>query len=425
MKFLTAHQTITILLSLAWRNLWRHRRRTVITLSSISLGFGLAVICISLQDGGHNSMVRNGIKLGEGHLTVQNREYLSTPANYKFIRNGRLVGEKIDRLAIDGQVAPRVALQVLASTANNSLGAGLEGMDVELDPRVRMLKPHLIAGQWLTAGDGRELLIGSGMARRLKAKVGSKIIIMAGKKSGDFEPQLGRVRGIFSSGITAMDDFLILCDISFGRRFLMGEGGVAAQQPLTRFAVFLNEPDRLAFWKKQLQDNVAGGDVQVLDWQQMMPQLVQYIIVDDAFSYGMLLMILLLIVFGIVNTVLMSVLERTREFGLLRVLGLSRRYLLALVFCESLLLSFLAVITGWVLGGALHFYLAAHGIDFSAYMPEGTQIVGTVMDPVIRSELSWPRIVQLTVIIFAATLASGIYPAIKAARVTPVAALRT
>ncbi|MCW8928323.1 MAG: FtsX-like permease family protein, partial [Gammaproteobacteria bacterium] len=163
----------------------------------------------------------------------------------------------------------------------------------------------------------------------------------------------------------------------------------------------------------------------VLDWQEMMPQLVQFIILDDAGNYVFLTLILIMVVFGILNTVLMSVLERTREFGLLRALGISRHHLLWLVFCESLLLSFLAVVIGWLVGGSTHLWFSHHGIDFSALMSGGTQMMGTFMDPVVYTELSRERVVQLTTIVFAATLASGIYPAIKAARVTPVEALRT
>ena len=157
----------------------------------------------------------------------------------------------------------------------------------------------------------------------------------------------------------------------------------------------------------------------------MMPQLVQFLFIDDAGNYIFLLLILVLVVFGIVNTVLMSVLERTREFGLLRALGLGRRHLLTLVFFESLLLGVLAVAIGWAIGGGAHLWLAQVGIDMAALMGDNTQMMGTFIDPVIRTELSTERVIQLTLIIFAATLGSGIYPAIKAARVTPVQALRT
>ncbi len=414
-----------MLMTLAWRNLWRHSRRTLITLSSIAIGFGLAVFSIGIGDGSHNSMVRNAIKLGDGHLTVQSPDYREAPANHKFIADGRRLLEQLQAMGIAGRVAPRISLQVLASTANNSVGAALEGMDMGSDPRVSMLKPKLVAGHWVEPGDNRGILIGDGMARKLKVKVGGKVVLMAGKQGGDSQAQLGRVRGIFDSHVDELDDFLVLSDLTLARYFLVGEGGDPQRQPVTRFGLFLDDPDTMAHWKSAVKSVLANAPVVVLDWQEMMPDLVQFIVIDDAGNYVFLSLILIMVVFGILNTVLMSVLERTREFGLLRALGLGRRHLLALVFCESLLLSLLAVMSGWIAGGGTHWWFSRHGFDFTAFLGEGTTVMGTFIDPVIYTELSQGRVMELTAIVFAATLASGIYPALKAARVTPVQALQT
>lgn len=416
---------LRVLFNLAWRNIWRHRRRTLITLSSIAIGFGLAVLSIGIGDGSHNSMIRNAIKLGEGHITIQPRGYLEAPANYKYIADGQSLTTQLAALHISGSVQPRISLQVLASTASNSVGAAIEGLSAVDDPRAELLRPMLLQGEWLQPDDDRGLLIGDGMARKLKAKLGSKIVVMAGKQGGDSQAQLGRVRGIFDSHMDEMDDFLILSDLQFARHFLVGEGANPAQRPVTRVAIFLDNEEQMTEWKQRLRETIDLTHLVALDWREMMPQLVQFVVIDDAGNYVFLLLILMLVVFGIVNTVLMSVLERTREFGLLRALGMSRYHLLLLVFCESLLLSLLAVVIGWLVGGSLHLWFSSHGIDFSAMMAEGTSIMGTFMDPVVYTELSADRVIQLTLIIFVATLASGIYPAIKAARVTPVEALRT
>ena len=425
MSYRHSRMPLGVLFSLAWRNIWRHRRRTIITLSSIAIGFGLAVLSIGIGDGSHNSMVRNAIKLGEGHITVQPRGYLEAPANYKYIADGSSLSEQLDSVNIDGSVQPRVSLQVLASTANNSVGAALEGMAAIDDPRALMLQPMLIDGKWLKSDDKRGILIGDGMARKLKVKLGSKVVVMAGKQGGDSQAQLGRVRGIFDSKVDELDDFLVISNLGFAQLFLEGEGAELAQQPITRYAIFLNDEEQMGEWKAQVRNVIDEEEMVALDWQEMMPQLVQFIVIDDAGNYVFLSLILILVVFGIVNTVLMSVLERTREFGLLRALGMSRYHLLLLVFCESLLLSILAVVIGWIVGGSIHFWFAEHGIDFSDLMAEGTSIMGTFMDPVVYTELSFDRVTQLTTIIFIATLTSGIYPAVKAARVTPVEALRT
>jgi len=420
-----SHLPLSMLLMLAWRNVWRHRRRTLITLSSIAIGFGLAVLFIGIGDGSHNSMIRNAIKLGDGHITIQPESYLQAPANYKYISDGVTLSTALDALNINGSVSARISLQVLASTANNSVGAALEGFVSNNDQRQQMLEPLLIDGSWIEAGDHRGIVIGDGMARKLKVKVGSKVVLMAGKRGGDSQAQLGRVRGIFDSHVDELDDFLVLSDLQFAQYFLAGEGAIIAQAPVTRFAVFLDDPDSITYWNTLIKSAIDNDSVAVLDWQEMMPQLVQFIIIDDAGNYVFLILILIMVVFGIVNTVLMSVLERTREFGLLRALGLGRRHLLLLVFCESLLLSVLAVVIGWIVGGGTHWWFSQHGIDFSALMPDGTALMGTFMDPVIYTELSWDRVTQLTTIIFVTTLLSGIYPAIKAARITPVEAIRT
>ena len=415
-----------VLLKLAWRNLWRHRKRTIITLSSIGIGFGLAVLSIGIGDGSHNSLVRNAIKLGEGHLTVQPRGFLEAPANHKFLENGQALMQKLKTLHIPGNIEPRISLQVLASTASNSVGAALESLVDVNDPRVKTLQPQLTAGAWIKAGDHRGLVIGAGMARKLKVHVGSKVVLMAGKQGGDSQAQLGRVRGIFKSQVPELDDYLILSDLEFGRYFLQGEGADVTKQPLTRIAIFLDDPDTLYSWKSKIKTAIEDNATVALDWQEMMPQLVQFILIDNAGNYVFLVFILIMVVFGVLNTVLMSVLERTREFGLLRALGLSRRHLLSLVFCESILLSLLAVAVGWVFGIGTHLWFSSHGIDFTSLVgSEGTVMMGSFMDPVIYTELSWDRVIQLTTIIFCATLGSGIYPAIKAARVTPVEALRT
>ena len=419
LKILPAH----LLIMLAWRNLWRHRRRTLITLSSIAIGFGLAVLFIGLGDGSHNSMIRNAIKLGEGHVTVQPNDYLIAPANHKFITHGKSIANELGKLEIQGQVNPRISLEVLASTANNSVGTALEGVANADDRRFAVLRQDLIQGDGDIFRMERGVLIGEKLAKKLKAKIGSKIVIMAGKQGGDSQSQLARVAGVFQSGLNEIDSYVIVSNLQFARQFLIGEGGAEELEPVTRYAVFLDGPDSVTEWVDLLNTTFGKNNISVLDWQQMMPQLVQFIAIDDAGNYVFLVLILIMVVIGIINTVLMSVLERTKEFGLLRALGVNRTYLLLLVFCETLFLSMLSVFCGWIAGGSIHWWFSHYGIDFSELM--STEMAGTHMDSIIYTELSLDRVIQLTCIILAATLITGIYPAIKAARVTPVEALHT
>ena len=409
--------------NLAWRNLWRNRRRTIITVSMIAFGFALAVVTIGLGDGGHNSMIRNAIRLGDGHLTVQPRDYLQSPANHRFLRGGGDVLTQVQAAGLAGRVAPRVALQLLASSATNAIGVALQGIEPGHDPLHDVLGDSLVAGDWLERGDHRGLLIGEALSRKLDADVGNKVVLMAGGRDGETISELGRVRGIFRTGVEELDGYVVLSDLAMARQFLYAEGGEAARAPLTRVAVFLDDPDLLPVAKTRLVGAVTAGEAVVLDWQEMMPQLVSFIIVDDVGNYIWLVFILVMVAFGILNTILMSVLERTREFGLLRALGISPVQLLVLVLLETILLACIALVIGWVIALGGHAYFAIKGLDLSA-MGEGMLMSsGAIMDPILRTELSGGRVTALTLIVFATTLLAGIYPAVRAARVSPVAAL--
>ncbi|HKI97281.1 MAG TPA: FtsX-like permease family protein [bacterium] len=412
------------LITLAWRNLWRNRRRTLITVSTVTIGFALAVFAIGLGDGGHEQMIRSAINMGEGHITIQPKGYLAAPSNSLYLAHGAALMAHLPISQADGKVAPRVFLQVLVSTAYNSLGVGLQGIQPENDPFANLLQPYLVQGEWLHPGDAYGVLLGDKMAEKLHVHVGSKLAIMAGGADGNVESRLGHVRGIFRSRLEQLDGFLMLSTLDFARPLLPGYKPGQDDQAVTRLAIFLHNPkQQAAIFARLKADHLSDGVV--LDWQEMMPQVVNFVFVDDLFNYIWLGFILVMVAFGIANTIFMSALERTREFGLLRALGMKGREVLALMICETVLLALVSMALGWLVGGGAHLYFATYGLDLSGVYPGGFETAGMWMDPVIYPSLSLGRITSLTAIVFFTTLLSGLYPAFKAAGISPVAALRT
>lgn len=426
-------KTLCLLFSLAWRNLWRHPRRTLITVSTISLGLVLAIFFIGIGDGSHQAMVRQAISLGEGHITVQPEDYVASPHNQLFLAQGLDIKAKIDALGLPVHVAPRMALNSLASTAYQSEGVRLLGLTPEQDPFVQaLIKNHPVDGEALIADDAQGVWLGIALAKRLRVSVGGKIVVVAGRQNADALSHLFRVRGVFKTGIEDLDRYLMVSSLTAAHH-LVAESPERVASAATRLALFLESDDALmaqhAIVTAAVRDagiaKAGETEIAVLPWQEIMPDLVQFIAVDDAGNYVFLTLILVLVIFGIVNTILMSVLERTREFGLLCALGIRPAHLWILVTVESLLLGLLASAIGWILGAGVHLWFATQGLDLSGMLSAGTQVMGTVMDPIIYAQLSMDRVVQLTVIVIGATLLSGLYPAFKAARVSPLQAMRT
>jgi ABC-type lipoprotein release transport system permease subunit len=406
-----------ILPKLAWRNLWKNRRRTLITMTMISVGFALALISLGVSDGSHNQMIRNAVRLGSGNLTVEHEDYPDEPSNDKLVAEASALRDRIRGVPGIRNVSERIIVMGLIYTADNSAGVAILGVDPSSDMSRKTLEPKIIEGRYLKDDEKRGVLIGADMARRLKTSVGGKAVVTAQDASGQISSQLVRVRGIFRTGINEMDGYLAQVSLPLARALLgVSEGA-------TQLAIFLENEKHQARIKEAIEPLVSVPKAAVFDWQEVMPDLVLFVQMDNAGAYIFMGIIMVVVALGILNTVLMSVLERTREFGLMVALGMDPRRLLALVVLETTLLSLVSLGVGAILGFGAHLYFAAHGLDMGFASEEQLTMAGTVVDSVLYSELASGRVLLLVGIVFSVTLAVGIYPAIRASRVDPVRAI--
>jgi ABC-type lipoprotein release transport system permease subunit len=279
------------------------------------------------------------------------------------------------------------------------------------------LESEIIAGRYLEDHDKRGVLIGADLARRLKTSVGGKAVVTAQDASGQISSQLVKVRGIFHTGISEMDGYFAQVSLPLARALLgVSEGA-------TQLAVFLENEKDQARVREEIKPMISGPEASVFNWEDIMPDLVLFVQMDNAGTYIFMGIIMVVVTLGILNTILMSVLERTREFGLMIALGMDPRRLLRLVVLETMFLSLLSLGVGAILGFGAHLYFAEHGFDMGYASEEQLTMAGTVFDPVLYSELAPARVLLLLGIVFSVTLAVGIYPAIRAARVDPVRAI--
>jgi ABC-type lipoprotein release transport system permease subunit len=406
-----------ILPKLAWRNLWKNQRRTLITMTMISVGFALALISLGIADGVHNQMIRNAVRLGSGNLTVEHRDYPDEPSNDKLVVEASALRDRIQGVPGIRNVSERIIVMGLIYTADNSAGVALFGVDPASDMTRKTLEPKIIEGRYLKDQDKRGVLIGADLARRLKTSVGNKAVVTAQDASGQISSQLVKVRGVFRTGIDEMDGYFAQVSLPLTRELLGVSDGA------TQLAVFLENEKHQARIKEAIEPLISGPKARVFDWEEVMPDLVLFVQMDNAGTYIFMGIIMVVVALGILNTILMSVLERTREFGLMVALGMDPRRLLGLVVLETAFLSLISLGVGAILGFGAHLYLAEHGFDMGFVTQEQLTMAGAVFDSVIYSELAPDRVLLLVGIVFSVTFLAGIYPAIRAARVDPVRAI--
>lgn len=410
---------MSILVTLAWRNLWRHPRRTLLTAGAVALGLALVLLFLGLQDGQHAQMIESAVRMGSGHVLVQTPEYqrrrgielvVPTPLAERVVDWARQRGDV-------EAVVPRAFASALLSSADGSTGVTLVGVDPAAEASVSRLAARVAAGRFLAPSDRGVVVIGSGVRRLLEAGPGSRVVAMAqGARGGELRSALYRVVGVVHTGLAEVDEGLVLAPLASVGEFL-DLGGVH------QVALILHE----AGDARRLAAAASGAfpKLEALTWAEADPQLEAFIRVDDVGTYLFDAIFFVLIGFMVFNTLLMSVLERGREMALLGALGLSAPRRLALVLLEGLLLAGLAGAVGVGLGLAGHTYFRLHGLPLAWFTRQTVEAAGVVLDPVMYSRLTPGRVAAAVALVLSLTLALASLAARHAARPVDANLLKT
>jgi putative ABC transport system permease protein len=418
---------------MAWRNLWRHTRRTLLTALAFAIGVFLLIISLGLGDGMHEKMIETGVRLGSGHVVVEPRDARKTVGELHYLSGATAerAEDVLDRAEIRDSVqgwAPRLLASGLVSSANNSTGVQIVGGVPERERQVALLPDKIVEGTFLEeSGRSVPAVIGDGLAGKLGVGLGSKIVLMT-QAGSEIQSQLLRVGGIFSTGLGDVDRRLVAVRLSDLQAMIQRPGAVS------HLAVFLDSsehtsPAREAIARRlresfAAESAAADGSPAVLTWQQAMPELEQFIVVDDAGNYLFNGVVLFMVSLGVLNTILMAVLERRREFSLLLALGMRPRRIAGMVVLESMLLTGLGTGIGLLAGLGFHFYFATHGLDFGSLMDQSFSVAGVSIDTVVYSYLYPGRIEWTLAYVAILGLAASLYPALRAARTDPTGAAR-
>ena len=424
---------VLLLVKIGWRNLWRNPRGTLLTALALGLGLTLLLISLGLLDGSHEQLVRNAVRFGTGHVVIQAQGYQDTgslelllPAQVVSTAGEFMHGEAMKHV-LRG-MSPRLLASGLLSSAANASGVSMMGVIPKEERAVSLIPKRIVEGNYLNDDQQSGVVIGAELARKLAVKVGGKVVLMtqavqapgteaADADEGEMQSTLLRVNGIFRTGIQAIDAHVIQLPLPEAQELLGVPGRV------NQVAVLLEREGDSPMVAQSLRKQLTGLPVEVLTWRESMPTLAQSFVLDEAFNYVMNGVVLAMVGLGILNTILMRVLERRYEFGLCSALGLRPVQLAVMVIGESLALTAISLALGLVLGLSVQHYFATAGLDlrwfFKSSLPSAL-----VFDPIIYSRLSVTRIASSVGTVFLTATIISFYPALKAARTELPGALR-
>jgi ABC-type lipoprotein release transport system permease subunit len=414
-------------LRLAWRAFWRHKRRSLIAAVAVALGLALTLFMLGTADDAHRRMAEMGIRLGSGHVLVQGEGYQEQQTLDHLVEQPERVIEAARKIPHVDQVVQRINANGLLSSGEASAPVMFSGVDPELEPQVSDIasEKKRVAGGYLRAraqmpfsNQPADIYLGKQLAKTLHAELGDRLVLTATPRGGGRPTSAAFfVRGIFRSGITDIDSFIVQIPIGEARQLL--RIGPRA----TQVSLLLDDLDQTQRVTAALNAALAGEDgIEVLPWQRALKELYDALVIDDGGAYVTLAIIFFLVCIGIFNTLLMSVVERTREFGVMMALGTSQRRMFGVVVAESGVLALIGTLLGLGLGLALHLWVASSGIDLVGDNPY--EIAGVVFEGKIYSRLSAAVCLRWSLLVFGIVVICGLYPAWRATRLQPVEAMR-
>jgi len=401
---------------MAWRNVWRHKRRTLLTVAAIAFAVAISVFMRGLQRGTYEQMINNVIRINTGYLQIHKKGFWDNKTlKYTFKPEDHFL-EILSRQPQITSFAQRAEANGLASAEENTNGVLIIGLDPQAEAKATTLKEKIKKGKFLSEEIPQGTIVGEELAKNLNTDLGDQITLLVQGFDGSLGAGLYSVEGIFRTGDPELDRSVVFLNLKAAQElFWLGDR-------ISQILIFVDDISNL---KRVAQNLRAGLDLksyEVMTWDELMPELVQLIAFDNASGQLFLALLIVVVAFGILNTVLMNVFERVKEFGVMMALGMQPKKIVGLVFIESTLLSLMGVVFGNIVGFGLNLYFLHHPISLSESLARAMEEFGFTAKLFVKPTFS--TFLEVSIAVFVVSLIMTIYPTIKATRFKPVEALR-
>ncbi len=399
------------MLLLAWRNIVRNARRSLITIAAVALGLAALLFLWGFNDGVHNSMMRNLQQVIIGSIQIHQQGFFRSPKLTRDIRRPDEVRAALRDFK--GPVGWRLRAFALAAGDDASEGLVLLGVDPQRERGVTRIADKVSRGRFLAAGDATTCVLGLTTARNLGVEVGDDIVLLSEDRFGSLAADRFRLVGIIDSGEMGIDRGLAIVPLDYMQDWLSMQGRYSE-------AVLQTDRDGLEDITRRLRARLEPQGYEVLRWYDMYPVMKQWVDLENGFYYIFLGIVLLIVAAGIMNTVLMSMLERVREFGVMMALGCGRWRLAGIVVTESLMLGLIGTVLGTAAGLGLVAFFHQTGIDLSSQMDT---IQRFYIDTVVRTEIDTDHLFNSVLAVLLAASVASLVPVWRVLRLQPVEAI--
>ncbi len=402
-----------MLISLAWKNIWRNKKRSLIVFAAIIFGLWGGLISGAIMMGFGESMVNSAIDRDLSHIQLHKKRYSENKEITDFIPDALAIMDTLRNMSAVSNVAGRTVIEGMGASPASVFGVKIIGIDPSESMKVTDIHKKLIEGNYFETNDRNPVVIGSKLAERLKLKLRSKIVLSFQGLDGSIIYTACRVVGIFKTESSMFDEMHLFALQKDLFRLLNTE------PVIHEIAVRVKSARLLPAAYGEIKSDFEH--LSVMNWMEIAPEIAFTASYMEGFTYLFVAIILLALLFGITNTMLMSVVERVRELGILIAVGMKRSKVFMMILWETIMLSVTGGILGMITGGVTIFYYYRSGMDFSIVADSMASFGASA---VVYPFLPFSMYIIITFMIIIAANIAAILPAWKAIHLLPSEAIR-
>lgn len=405
-----------LFLRVAWRNLWRRRLRTWMSAGGLAFAIFLVSFFVALQAGVYGNWIDSATRLMTGHLQVQHPDYQDNPKPSHAVAGATELVRRLEALPGAVGVAPRAEAFALVAIGERSFGALVMGVDAKREARMFDLPARLVAGEYLPRANSAYL--GTSLAANLGVEIGDEIVALSSFQDGGVGVLALTVDGVFETGQAELDRSILQTPLAaMQSAFELGDA-------VHRIAIETDDSSRADEFAAAFAPSLPAG-LRLLTWRELLPEVDQSIELDRISAIMIYWLLMIVVAISVVNAFVMTVFERTREFGMLMAIGMKPNAIVAMLTTEAAFVWMFGTAIGLALCIATVLPLGVVGIPATGGIEELEEMAARMMMPEsLHPKLSWQALTQTPLIMLAGTLIAALIPALRVRRMRPVDALR-